>query len=137
MVSDPNGDARNHAWSADDELIAYNSDLDGDQDIYIYEVATEQTRLLTDNNTTDVAPTWLCDGHTVVWTSDATEDPDVGSDNDIYSVNADPITAPPIDVVTQASQLTSDPGNDRDPQNTPPIELSSRNSQQVGEERNR
>jgi TolB protein len=137
MISDPNGDARNHAWSADDELIAYNSDLDGDQDIYIYEVATERTRLLTDNNTTDKAPTWLCDGHTVVWTSDATEDPDVAKDNDIYSANADPITAPPIDVVAQASQLTSDPGNDRDPQNTPPIELSSRNTRQVGEERNR
>ncbi|KXK13849.1 MAG: WD40 domain-containing protein [Chloroflexi bacterium OLB15] len=141
QISDPAGDARNAVWSEDDQLIAYNSTLDGDQDIYVYQFAVgdqpAQTRHLTDNTTVDVSPTWLCSAPTIVWTSDATEDPNVGADNNIFSTNALPIDAPAIDVKAEASQLTEDPANDRDPQNTPPIELASRASMQIGEERNR
>jgi Tol biopolymer transport system component len=136
-ISDVNGNALNHIWSEDDSLIAYQSDLDGDYDIYVYEDATELTRLLTDNTINDVAPTWLCSAPTIVWTSSATEDPDVAGDNNIFSYNALPITDPPIDVKAQATQLTFDPEADQYPQNTPPIELASREGQLPGRARNR
>ncbi len=139
-VSDPAGDARNAVWSGDDTLIAYNSNLDGDEDVYVYQIAggpdSGETRLLTDNNTSDFAPTWICDSPQIVWTSD--ESPQqVAGDNEIVSTNALPISAPPIDVALEATYLTTDDANDRDPQNTPLIELGSREEQQVGEERNR
>jgi Tol biopolymer transport system component len=137
QVSDPVGDAQNHAFSPDDTLIAYESDLDGDEDIYVHEFETGETRLLTDNTTVDVAPTWLCASPTIVWTSNATEDQDVGADNNIFSVNALPIEAPPIDVKTEASQLTFDPETDQYPQNSPSLESASRAGQVPGQARNR
>ncbi len=141
QISDPAGNAHNAVWSEDDQLVAYNSTLDGDQDIYVYQYAVgdqpAQTRQLTDNTTVDVSPTWLCSSPTIVWTSDATEDQNVGGDNNIFSTSALPIDAPAIDVKAEASQLTEDPANDRDPQNTPPIEFASRAVMQIGEERNR
>ena len=39
-VSDPAGDATEPTWSPDDGMIAYQSDLDGDLDIYVYELGT-------------------------------------------------------------------------------------------------
>jgi Tol biopolymer transport system component len=137
QISDPAGDALNQVFSPDDSLVAYESDLDGDKDIYVYEFETEQTRLLTDNTTEDVAPTWYCESTTIVWTSNATEDKDVGADNNIFSVNSLPIDAPPIDVKAEASQLTSDPAVDQYPQDVPAIENASRAGQVPGLVRNR
>ena len=57
-ISDPSGDASNHVFSPDDTLIAYQSNLDGDDDVYVYEVASGLTRLVTDNTIRDYAPTW-------------------------------------------------------------------------------
>jgi hypothetical protein len=124
-------------YSPDDTLVAYESDLDGDEDIYVYEFESEQTRLLTDNTTVDVAPTWLCESTTIVWTSNATEDKNVGADNNISAVNSLPIDAPAIDVKAEASQLTSDPAVDQYPQDVPSIESASRAGQVPGLARNR
>jgi Tol biopolymer transport system component len=137
QISDPARDALNHVFSPDDTLVAYESDLDGDEDIYVYEFESEQTRLLTDNTTVDVAPTWLCESTTIVWTSNATEDKDVGADNNIFSVNSLPIDAPPIDVKAEADQLTTDPAVDQYPQDVPSIESASRAGQVPGLARNR
>ncbi len=127
QVSVEGADARNFSWSPDDTLIAYQSDADGDTpDIYVYEVATGTTRLLTENTeeyagNINTAPTWICESTTVVFASD------VIGNNEIFSVSALPIDGAPIKVDQEASQLTNDEANDRDPQNAPAEENASRN----------
>jgi Tol biopolymer transport system component len=130
-VSEAGNDARNLSWSADQMLLAYNSNVDGDQDIYVYELASGETRQLTDNTTNDVAPTWLCDSPTILWTSDATSDQVTPAEvDDIYSTNALPIDGPAINVRDEANRLTNNEHDNRYPQNFPPVEFGSRASQQ-------
>ncbi|MCQ3930746.1 MAG: hypothetical protein DPW16_09810 [Chloroflexi bacterium] len=120
LISDVAGDATNPVFSPDDSVVAYQSDVDGDLDIYVYEFSSGITRLLTDNVIPDYAPTWYCESTTIVWTSDITEDPN------IFSTNALPIDAPAIKVEEEASQLTFDPNADQYPQNAPSEENASR-----------
>jgi uncharacterized repeat protein (TIGR01451 family) len=122
-ISDLAGDATDHSWSPDDSLIAYQSDLDGDLDIYVYEVATGQTRKLTDNDIPDYAPTWRCSTNRVVFTSDIMGNPD------IFDAEALPISAPPIPVDEEAIQLTFDPADDIYPEGAPLEENASREGQ--------
>lgn len=130
-ISPAGDDARNLSWSSDQTLLAYNSNADGDQDIYVYELATELTRLLTDNTTNDVAPTWLCSAPTILWTSDATSDQVTPAEvDDIYSTNALPIDGPALNVRDEANRLTDNDHQNRYPQNFPPVEFGSRESQQ-------
>jgi len=119
-VSDPNGDANLHVFSPDDTLIAYQSDLDGDLDIYVYQFASNQTRLVTDNAIDDYAPTWWCNANIVIFTSDIT------GDSNLFETPAEPISAPPILVETEATQLTNELESDQYPQNTPADEDASR-----------
>ena len=119
-VSDPTGYALNHSWSPDDQLITYQSDLDGDNDIYVYDVATHTTRLMTNNTIEDYAPTWLCSGPVIVFTSDVTQD------SNLFSAPALPISAGPILVEEEATQLTSAPESDQYPLDNPSEENASR-----------
>src|SRR5690606_28462755 len=99
-ISAENGSARLPVWSPDDELLAYVSDLDGDDDIYVYEFATEKTRKLTANDTTETAPTWRCSSHQLTFMSDA------DGNHNLYNASAVPINAPAVDVLTVAGKLT-------------------------------
>ncbi|MBK8034654.1 MAG: isopeptide-forming domain-containing fimbrial protein [Chloroflexi bacterium] len=119
VVSDRSSRAANPVWSPDDTLIAYQSDLDGDLDIYIYGVGVGQTRKLTENGIDDYAPTWLCDSLRVMFTSDAPDNPD------IFQAEALPLTAPAINVLEEADQLTIDPNQDIYPQGAPSEENAS------------
>jgi Tol biopolymer transport system component len=119
-ISDINGDASNHVFSPDDTLIAYQSDLDGDLDIYVYEFASQKTRLVTDNTISDYAPTWWCSAPIIIFTSDITDD------SNIFDTPALPIEAPAIKVEEEANQLTDQPEADQYPQNSPPEENASR-----------
>jgi Tol biopolymer transport system component len=119
-ISDPAGVASNHTWSEDDALIAYQSDLDGDLDIYVYEVSSGITRLVTGNAIPDYAPTWYCAAQDVVFTSDVTDDPN------LFMTPALPIDESPIDVASQARQLTDSSLAGLYPQNTPQDENASR-----------
>jgi tricorn protease-like protein len=119
LISDKAGSASNHTWSPDDKLIAYQSNLDGDLDVYVYELETGKTRLVTDNSIADYAPTWLCDARTVVFTSD------VLVDANIFNTPAVPMEAEPILVDKEASQMTFDPHQDVYPENTPSEENAS------------
>jgi Tol biopolymer transport system component len=130
-ISEPGIDARNLSLSSDQSLLAFNSNADGDEDIYVYEFATRQIRKLTDNTTNDVAPTWLCDAPTIIWTSNATSDQVTPAEvDDIYEANALPIDAPAINVADEAARLTNNEHDNRYPQNFPPLEFGSRASQQ-------
>ncbi len=119
-ISAENANAMNHTWSADDTVIAYQSDLDGDLDIYAWEAESGATRLITDNDIPDYAPTWICDSTTVVFTSDVTEDPN------IFNTPALPIDADPILVDEEANQMTDNLANDVYPESSPSEENASR-----------
>lgn len=118
-ISDPNANAMNHTWAPDDSVIAYQSDLDGDLDIYAWEFDSRETRLVTDNDIPDYAPTWICHAPIIVFTSDITEDPN------IYNTPAFPIDADPIHVDEEATQMTFDPANDVYPESSPSEENAS------------
>jgi len=119
-VSDPAGNALNQSWSPQDQLIAYQSNLDVDNDIYVYEVETGITRLMTDNTIEDYAPTWVCDSTMIVFTSDVT------GDANLFESPALPIDAPAIIVEQEASQLTFVPESDQYPLDAPSEENASR-----------
>lgn len=120
MISNPAGSASNHTWSPDDSVIAYQSDLEGDLDIYAFEVETEKTRLVTDNDIMDYAPTWLCDAPIIVFTSDVVGNPD------IFNTPALPIEADAILVDLEANQMTFALEDDVYPENAPSEENASR-----------
>jgi uncharacterized repeat protein (TIGR01451 family) len=106
VISDEAGNASNPVWSSDGTLLAYQSDLDGDQDIYIYSVADGQVRQLTQNNVDDYAPAWRCDRAALLFNSDISGNPD------IYEAEALPLDAPAIDVMAEARQLTNHEADD-------------------------
>jgi Tol biopolymer transport system component len=130
-ISDPAGNSMNVSVSPDNTLVAYQSNLDGDTDIYIYEFATGETRLLTDNDIEDYAPTWWCDAPVVVFTSDVTDDPN------IFDAPALPIDGEPILVEEQATQLTHDAQLDQYPEGSPPEENASRENSFPSEIKNK
>jgi Tol biopolymer transport system component len=119
-ISDAAGDATGQVWSPDDGLIAYQSDLDGDLDVYVYDTRTGETRQLTDNDVPDYAPTWRCNTTELIFTSEASGNPD------IFDADALPIEAPAVKVETDATQMTFDPAADIYPENSPTEENASR-----------
>jgi TolB protein len=123
LISDAAGDATNQVWSPEGALIAYQSDLDGDLDVYVYSAASGQTRQITDNDVDDYAPTWRCAGDQVIFTSDADASPD------IYMADALPIEAESIRVEDDAEQMTFEPTDQIYPQGTPAEENASREGQ--------
>ncbi len=125
MVSDPAGFASNAVWSPDDEIFAYQSNLDGDLDIYAYEFESEVTRLITENDIPDYSPTWYCESTEVVFTSDV-DSTEERLDANIFSTNALPIDADAIIVDEEANRLTTAEELDQHPQNSPAEENASR-----------
>lgn len=119
-ISDKDGFASNHTWYLDDTIIAYQSDLDGDLDIYVYEFENDENRLVTDNDIEDFAPTWHCNAPIVVFTSDVLGDPN------IFNTPALPIEKEPILVDEEANQMTFDEADDVYPESSPTEENASR-----------
>jgi uncharacterized repeat protein (TIGR01451 family) len=105
-ISDASASASNPVWSPDGSLIAYQSDLDGDLDIFIYQLSSGLTRQLTDNTVADYAPTWLCSSTEVVWTSEEPGNPD------LFRAPALGIQNAPIVAMDEASHLVEDPSDD-------------------------
>ena len=134
-VSELGGNATNAVFSPDDKLIAYQSNIaNGIHDIYVYEIETGETRLLTNNtgdytNIQDTSPTWYCDSTLLVFTSSVDATVDTPNNLNVFSVDALPITAPPINPDEDANRLTDDEENDRDAQNSPSEENASRHGQ--------
>jgi Tol biopolymer transport system component len=117
-ISDAKGDANNTAWSPDDKLIAYQSFIPGTEKnigVFVYELATGKTRLVTETtNYASISPSWYCGTTDLLFTSNAT------GNNEVFTVSAVPISAPPIDVKKDATQLTHNPGfSNQYPENSP------------------
>ncbi|HRF98540.1 MAG TPA: hypothetical protein PLZ51_25205, partial [Aggregatilineales bacterium] len=132
-VSEIGGNATNHVFSPDDKLIAYQSNVvNGINDIYVYEIETGLTRLLTNNtgvdyeNVQDTAPTWYCESTLLVFTSSVDATDENPNNTNVFSVDALPIDAPPINADEDATRLTDDLEIDRDAQNSPSEENASR-----------
>jgi Tol biopolymer transport system component len=119
-ISPEGATASSQTWYVDDSIIAYQSDADGDFDIYVYEFASQKTRLVTDNTIGDYAPTWFCSAPIVIFTSDI-----IDNDPNIYNTPALPIEANAILVEEEASQMTENPTNDIYPENSPSEENAS------------
>jgi len=56
-------------FSPDGNSIVFVSDRDGDEDLYLYDVATKETRILAENSAQDFAPSFAPDGGEVVFVS--------------------------------------------------------------------
>ncbi|MBZ0289313.1 MAG: hypothetical protein K8I30_16960, partial [Anaerolineae bacterium] len=125
QISDEKGDATNIVWSPSDRYIAYQSNLDGDLDVYVYETGTGETRQLSDNEIADYAPTWLCDDERVMFTSDVEGEPN------IFEAEVAPISDPGILVEEDADQMTFELANDVYPMSAPAEENASREGQTV------
>jgi Tol biopolymer transport system component len=121
-ISDPSGNAGNQVWSAEGDLIAYDSNLHGEYDIFVYQLETQQTRRVTENNVRDVGPTWRCNGRFIIFSSDIT-----GNAN-LYQASALPMNNRPIRP-EDINQLTFSEATNQYPTNSPPIEESSQRGQ--------
>ncbi|MBK8139481.1 MAG: hypothetical protein IPK52_27335 [Chloroflexi bacterium] len=74
VVSDLNGNANAAVWSPESDLLAYQSELDGDL-TSIHQLSSGVTRKLTENTVADYAPTWLCGTTDLIWTSEEAGNP--------------------------------------------------------------
>lgn len=54
-------------WSPDGNQIAFTSNRDGDDDIYLLDIATETLTNLTNNQVSDTAPVWSPNGEKIVY----------------------------------------------------------------------
>jgi hypothetical protein len=77
---------------------------------------------VTENDTNEYAPTWYCNSPIIIFSSNVVDE----RDPNIFDTPALPITAPAINVQTQATQLTDDPEIDQYPEGSPAEENASR-----------
>lgn len=88
-------------WSPDGSQIAFQSDQDGDMEVYVMNADGTDVRQLTHNTLHDEGPVWAPDGTRIAYTS--------GPDNlngDIWVMDADG---------TNQQQLMAQPGRDESP----------------------
>jgi hypothetical protein len=94
------GDDQYSVWSPDGSKIAFSSEKDGNQKIYVMNAdGTNQIRL-TYNAASDWVPDWSPDGRKIVFASNR------DGNNEIYIMNADG---------SSQTRLTINPADDRDP----------------------
>ena len=89
------------AWSPDGRQIAFESDLDGDREIFVMNADGSNVRQITHNTLWDEGPAWSPDGTKFAFSS--------GADDlhlDIWTMNVDG---------TNPRQLTTYPGRDESP----------------------
>jgi serine/threonine-protein kinase len=88
------------AWSPDGRTIAFNSDRQGEMNIWLHDVATGADRRVTSGPGGDYQPSWTPDGRTLAFFSGR------GGSIDIWSVAVDD---------GRLRRLTDDPGMDMNP----------------------
>ena len=101
-ITHNSADDRHPAWSPDGHRIAFESDRDGDWDIYVMNADGSNVVQLTNKPSYDISPAWSPDGRRIAFTSHSHHDGSVK----IYVMNADG---------SGVIQLTNNPGYDRSP----------------------
>ncbi len=71
------------AWSPDGTRIAFESDRDGDDEIFVMKADGTQVRQLTDNDDRDSGPAWSPDGKHIAFVSNRY------GNSEIFVMNAD------------------------------------------------
>ena len=92
------------SWSPDGRRIVFNSDRDGDHDIYVMNADGSDVVQLTHNSADDVDPEWSPDGRWITFHSDR------DGDFDIYVMGTDG---------SDVTQLTHNSAADHDPEWSP------------------
>ncbi len=87
-------------WSADDSMIAFYSDRDGNMEVYLMESDGSNQRRLTDNRAEDIVFSWSPDGSKIAFVSSR------NGNYEIYTMNSDG---------SNQLRLTNHPGDDMYP----------------------
>jgi hypothetical protein len=102
QLSSSSGTNDQPAYSPDGQWVLFRSDRDGNEEVYVVNVATGVETNLTNDAFADGKPAWWYDGTKILWTSDRT------GDFEVMVADFDALT-PAIGVETN---LTNDPGVD-------------------------
>ncbi len=71
------GKTVNAVWSPEGDRIAYQSERDGNLDVYSFDFRTNKEYRVTDYQGLDSGPTWDCGGTNLAFTSDRDGDPNI------------------------------------------------------------
>jgi len=88
------GDNKYASWSPDGTRIAFNSDRDGDDEVYLMDIDGSNLVQLTDNEVADSYPVWSPDGTVIAFNSDRKGDwniylMDINGENVVQITSAD------------------------------------------------
>ena len=102
-----------HTWSPNGEQILLNSDRNGDEDIYLYALASDELSQLTDHQGYDIHGAFTLDGEQIVYVSEQ-ENPLLSGQLDLYLIRPDGTDDRPIqeDEVIQFDPLGSPTGDE-------------------------
>jgi Tol biopolymer transport system component len=99
-------------WSRDGTQLAYVLITGAQYEIFSYDMASGESRLMTDNASNDMQPAWSPDGTRLAYVSGA------AGNYDVWSVDAD-CAELPEGCAEHAHNLTASPGDDRSPSWSP------------------
>ena len=77
QITDGNGDTSHQAWSPDGTRLAYQSDRDGNVDIYSFDLRIDEEYRVTDDEGRDIGPTWDCSGTLLAYTAENEDTSDI------------------------------------------------------------
>lgn len=77
QLTEGNSSSRSPSWSPDGSRIAFESDRNGNWDIYVLDVLTAQASVLTTSPASDRYPAWSPNGEHLVFVSDRQGEPDL------------------------------------------------------------
>jgi Tol biopolymer transport system component len=89
-ATDTGASASSPSWSPDGGKIAFESDRDGNHEIYVMNADGSSVTRLTNNNASDESPSWSPDGERIAFVSDRAfqDDEGLNRNHEIYVMNS-------------------------------------------------